>query len=62
MTDLQKLYAGHRDAGKGHYASLRAIARQVGFDPDTVARCLDRARQADAIEARAARRLRRGVR
>ncbi len=61
MTDLQKLYAESREAGRrGHYASLRWIARKVGFDPDTVARCLDRARQTDAIEARRSRRVRRG--
>jgi hypothetical protein len=56
MTDLQKLYTGHREAGRGHYSALRAVARATTLDPDTVARCLDRARQTDAIEARQRRR------
>lgn len=55
MTDLQKLYQGARQHG-GHYAALRAVAKATGLDPDTVARCLDSARETDAIEARRARR------
>lgn len=57
MTDLQKLYLTARKGGqRGHFAALRNVAAQVGFDPETVGRCLDRAREADAIDARRARR------
>ena len=55
MTDLQKLYADARKE-RGHYAALRDVARQTGLDPDTITRCLDRARESAAIEARRARR------
>jgi hypothetical protein len=57
LTDLQKLYLSARKGGqRGHFAALRLIASQVGFDPETVGRCLDRAKEADAIDARRARR------
>jgi hypothetical protein len=57
VTDLQKLYLSARKGGqRGHFAALRAVAAEVGFDPDTVGRCLDRAKEADAIDARRARR------
>lgn len=53
MTDLQKLYLEARNGGRrGHHAALRAVADQTTIDKDTVQRCLDRARQADAIDAR----------
>lgn len=57
MTDLQKLYLSARKGGsRGHFAALRLVASQVGFDAETVGRCLDRAKEADAIDARRARR------
>ncbi len=57
MTDLQKMYLSARKGGqRGHYAALRQIERQTGIDADTVGRCLDRAREADAIDARRAKR------
>lgn len=57
MTDLQKLYLSARKGGqRGHYAALRLVAGQTGIDPDSVGRALDRAREADAIDARRARR------
>jgi hypothetical protein len=57
MTELQKRYLSARKGGqRGHYAALRLIARETGIDPDSVGRCLDRAREADAIDARRARR------
>lgn len=57
MTDLQKLYLMARKGGeRGHYAALRLVSRQTGIDADSVGRCLDRAREADAIDARRARR------
>lgn len=53
MTDLQKLYLAARNGGRrGHHAALRTVADQTTIDKDTVQRCLDRARQADAIDAR----------
>lgn len=55
MTDLQKLYSGARK-DRGHYAALREVARQTGLDPDTITRCLDRARESAAIEACRSRR------
>lgn len=59
MTDLQKLYLSARKGGqRGHYAALRHLARETGIDADSVGRCLDRAKEADAIDARRARRAR----
>lgn len=53
MTDLQKLYLEARNGGRrGHHAALRAVSDQTTIDKDTVQRCLDRARKADAIDAR----------
>lgn len=53
MTDLQKLYLEARNGGRrGHHAALRILADRVGVDKDTIQRCLDRARQSDAIDAR----------
>lgn len=61
MTDIQKMYLAARKGGtRGHYAALREVARQIGADPGTVGRCLDRAREADAIDARRARRAHQG--
>lgn len=52
-TDLQLLYLRARAGGKaGHHAALRSIAAETGLDKDTVARCLERARRADAADAR----------
>ena len=63
MTELQKLYlvarAGHKSVG--HYAALRRLANMTGIDADTVGRCLDRAKEADAIDARRSRRKGRGA-
>jgi len=57
VTDLQTMYRAERAGGRrGHFAALRGIARQIGVDPETVGRCLDRAKEADAIDARRARR------
>ena len=56
MTDLQKLYAEARVNGRrGHHAALRHVARQTNLDPETVDRCLRRARRTDEVEARKAR-------
>lgn len=63
MTVLQKLYLSARKGGRvGHYAALRKVAEETGLDPDTVGRCLDRAREADAIDARRAKRAARKAR
>lgn len=57
MTELQKRYLTARSGGRvGHFAALRAIAKDTGIDADSVGRCLDRAREADAMDARRARR------
>ena len=57
MTDLQKHYLAARKGGQtGHYKALRTVAENTGLDPETVGRCLDRAREADAMDARRARR------
>ena len=40
MTDLQLIYAQVRNTGRGH-------ADQIGVDPSTVERALDRADQLD---------------
>ena len=57
MTDLQKAYLAARAGGKRrHHAALRHVARQYGLDPETVDRCLRRARRTDQAEARKAER------
>lgn len=47
-TDLQLLYlqarAGNR---RRHRAAIEELATRTGIDPDTVARCLHRARRTD---------------
>ena len=53
MTELQKMYAAARIGNKrGHHAALRHIARQTGIDPESIDRCLKRARRSDALDAR----------
>lgn len=53
MTDLQKMYLAARAGNKrGHRAALRHISIQTGIDPDTIDRCLRRAKRTDQIEAR----------
>lgn len=57
MTDMQLLYVKIRTEQKcGHRAALRVISRLTGVDPDSVDRCLQRARRTDAIEAKRAKR------
>lgn len=57
LTELQKRYLVARQGGRvGHFAALRTVSNATGLDPDTVGRCLDRAREADAMDARKARR------
>lgn len=57
MTDLQKLYLSARNGGRvGHYAALRAMSATTGIDAESIGRCLDRAREADGMDARRARR------
>ena len=59
MTDLQKHYLAARKCGQtGHYKALRTVAENTGLDPETVGRCLDRAREADAVDERRARKTR----
>lgn len=55
MSDLQNLYLEARENGRRHHAALRHMARQTGLDPETIDRCLKRARRTEAIEARKAR-------
>jgi IS30 family transposase len=53
VTDLQKLYLQARAANKrGHHGALRHVARQTGLDPETIDRCLKRARRTDVLEAK----------
>jgi IS30 family transposase len=56
VTELQKMYAAARINGRrGHHGALRAIARQTGIDEATIDRCLKRARRADVLEAKRAK-------
>lgn len=56
MTDMQLLYLKTRTEQKcGHRAALRAMSRETGIDPDTIDRVLQRARRADAIDAKRAK-------
>lgn len=56
MTDLQKLYLQARAGSKrGHHGALRFIASQTGLDPETIDRCLKRARRTDVLEAKRAK-------
>jgi IS30 family transposase len=56
LTELQKMYAAARIGGKrGHRGALRAIARKTGLDEATIDRCLKRARRADVLEAKRAK-------
>jgi IS30 family transposase len=56
MTELQKLYTEARVNGRrGHYGTLRSIASQTGIDEATIDRCLKRARRADVLEAKRAK-------
>ena len=43
LTELQKLYTKQRVEGRGHYAAIRAVARETGLDNGTVERSLKRA-------------------
>lgn len=55
MTELQKMYLQARAGNKRrHHAALRHLARQTGLDPETVGRCLQRARRTDEREAKVA--------
>lgn len=52
-TDLQLLYLQARAGNKRrHRSALEHVARRTGLDPDTVARCLHRARRADERDAK----------
>lgn len=55
MTDLQRMYLTARSGNVGHYAALRKVEAATGIDAETIVRCLDRAREADAMDARRAR-------
>jgi hypothetical protein len=56
MTELQKMYLAERAGGKTrHHGALRAIARKTGIDEASVDRCLKRARRADVLEAKRAK-------
>ena len=57
-TDLQLMYAAARINGRrGHHGALRAIARDTGIDEATIDRCLKRARRADVLEAKRAKKV-----
>ena len=52
-TDLQRLYLQARVGNKRrHRAAVEELARKTGLDPDTVARCLHRARRTDERDAK----------
>lgn len=53
MTALQLLYLQARAGRKrGHRSAVEHVAAGTGLDPDTVARCLHRARRADERDAK----------
>jgi hypothetical protein len=55
-TDLQLLYLQARVGRVRHRTALERIARKTGIDPETIARCLHRARRADEQAAKVAKR------
>jgi DNA-binding transcriptional regulator YhcF (GntR family) len=56
MTDMQMLYLKTRaEQHCGHRAALRQMAARTKIDPDTIDRVLQRARRADAIDAKRAK-------
>lgn len=56
MTTLQLMYLRERAGGKcGHAAALRRISTKTTLDVETIARCLHRARRADAADAKRAK-------
>lgn len=62
MTDMQLLYLKVRAEQKiGHRAALREMSRRTGIDPDSIDRVLQRARRADAIDAKRAKKAAKAV-